>query len=255
MKIKLITLNVCKQINIQDKAIDFINKENPDVVLLQEMYNGEDPKLELRYRTLKEFRNNLKLPYWKFAKNFRDITSKDHVDAEQGNAILSRFSIVDFKNMHFDIQYTTLYDYEDQGNYSQLPQNMLYAKLDLERVFLNVYSVHGPWDLDGKRDSKRRLRMSEMIVKEIKNKQNVIIAGDFNVRPETKTIYNIEKYLKNVFKDELETTFNMKRKDNPGYSTAVVDMIFVSQNIKVVDHYCPQVDISDHLPLVAVLEI
>ena len=97
--------------------------------------------------------------------------------------------------------------------------------------------------------------MSKIIRDQIKDKENVILAGDFNVRPDTKTIHNIEKVLKNVFKDELVTTFNMKRKTNPGYATAVVDMIFISHNTAVVSHSCPPVDISDHLPLVCEFNI
>ena len=58
-----------------------------------------------------------------------------------------------------------------------------------------------------------------------------------------------------MFKDELKTTFNMKRKTDPGYAAAVVDMIFISKNIEVISHDCPQVDISDHLPLVCKFNI
>ena len=47
----------------------------------------------------------------------------------------------------------------------------------------------------------------------------------------------------------------MKRKTDPGYAAAVVDMIFISKNIEVISHDCPQVDISDHLPLVCKFNI
>jgi endonuclease/exonuclease/phosphatase family metal-dependent hydrolase len=47
----------------------------------------------------------------------------------------------------------------------------------------------------------------------------------------------------------------MHRKDNPGYATAAVDMLFVSPGIKIIDRQCPDVDISDHLPVVATLEV
>ncbi|OGK08907.1 hypothetical protein A2767_06185 [Candidatus Roizmanbacteria bacterium RIFCSPHIGHO2_01_FULL_35_10] len=110
--------------------------------------------------------------------------------------------------------------------------------------------------------------MSRMIVNQIKDKENVILAGDTNVLPNTETINNLEKYLKNVFKDELTTTFNMKIKTPfvkeahyfseehlKGFAKAVVDMIFVSPNLKVVEHYQPKVDVSDHYPLAIVLEV
>jgi endonuclease/exonuclease/phosphatase family metal-dependent hydrolase len=121
-------------------------------------------------------------------------------------------------------------------------------------LILNIFNIHGIWGLDSK-DNERRLKMSKIIVDEIKNKENVILAGDFNVNPNTKTIENIELYLKNVFKDELKTTFNMKQKVGKGYVTSVVDMIFVSKYINAIRHYCPDLDISDHLPMVCILEL
>ena len=47
----------------------------------------------------------------------------------------------------------------------------------------------------------------------------------------------------------------MKHNDKGGYATAAVDMIFVSPNIKIIEHDCPDVDISDHLPLVTTMSI
>ena len=119
---------------------------------------------------------------------------------------------------------------------------------------LNIYNTQGIWGFHGN-DNQRRLNMALTIVNKIKDQENVILAGDFNVYLNTKTIKNIELYLKNIFKNELKTTFNMARKENSSFATAVVDMIFVSNNIKIVGHYCPNVDISDHLPLVCTLEV
>jgi endonuclease/exonuclease/phosphatase family metal-dependent hydrolase len=66
---------------------------------------------------------------------------------------------------------------------------------------------------------------------------------------------NIEQYLTSVFGNNLKSTFNMRRKDNPGYATAAVDMLFVSPNIRIVNSECSDVDISDHLPVIATLEV
>jgi len=97
--------------------------------------------------------------------------------------------------------------------------------------------------------------MGGIIAQNIKDKENVILAGDFNVSPNTKTMEQVEKYLCNIFKNELTSTFNMKRKTKSGYAAAVVDMIFISKNIKVINKKSPNIDISDHLPLVSTLEI
>lgn len=255
MRIKFITLNIWKNSTIIDSAVAFIKKENPDIINLQEVYNAKDASLDKRYRTLEILKKDLSLSYFHFAAKFRDITKKDNLYAEQGNAIFSRFPIMKSGAIFFDIPYRVVNDYEQKRIYDQLPKNLQSVVVEVEDTTFYIYNVHGIWGTDGK-DSKRRLKMSQTIVDQVKDKRNVILAGDFNLRPNTQTIKNIEGYLKNVFKDELTTTFNLKRKSDPGgYSTAVVDMIFVSPDMKVIDHYCPQVDVSDHLPLVCTLEV
>jgi endonuclease/exonuclease/phosphatase family metal-dependent hydrolase len=95
-------------------------------------------------------------------------------------------------------------------------------------------------------------------VEKIKETPKTILTGDFNTRPQTKTIQAIEAHLNNLFSDKLTTTFNLPRKDvekHPGYATATVDMMFVSFDIGIIDTYCPRVDVSDHLPLVANLRV
>jgi endonuclease/exonuclease/phosphatase family metal-dependent hydrolase len=66
---------------------------------------------------------------------------------------------------------------------------------------------------------------------------------------------SLENSLLSVFGNSLATTFNMSQKTNPGYATAAVDMLFISREIKVTSSECPQVNISDHLPLIATLEV
>ena len=120
-----------------------------------------------------------------------------------------------------------------------------------------TWKLCGIWGLDGG-DNSARFKMSDIIVEQIKDKEKVLLAGDFNLKPNTQTIKNIEKYLTNVFKDELKSSFNLSRKNLekfPGYATAVVDMLFVSSDIKLLTHSCPQVDVSDHLPLICEFEV
>ncbi len=97
--------------------------------------------------------------------------------------------------------------------------------------------------------------MSDKIIEAITDVPNVILGGDTNARPTNKAMMAIEEHLDSVFGTELTTTFNMERKHNPGYATSVVDMLFVSSNISVQSHSCPDVDISDHLPLIVTFKV
>ncbi len=256
MTIKFLTLNIWRNNKQVDNAVKFLQKENPDIINLQEVYNGTGNKIDKRFRTLEILKEKLDHEFHNFAPAFRDISEKERVDADSGNAVFSRFPIKAAQTIFFDSSYGVLYDPEEKPEeFPNLPRLLQRVVVEFSNFALNIYNVHGPWNLRGEKDTEKRLKMSEIITKEVANKNKVILAGDFNVRPQTKTIKNIEVYLKNVFKNGLETTFNMKYKTDPGYATAVVDMVFVSPDIQVVEYYCPQVDISDHLPLIAVFDI
>lgn len=254
MKFKVISLNIWLGGMLFDSAIDFLKKENPDILNLQEVYNGKAPNLEKRFRTFDVLKSELKYSYGSFApSHIEEVKEGGGEMIGWGNAIFSRFPIIAQKTVFYDTPFSANY-IKPVSDHSYQPRNLQQAVLEIENNELNVFNTHGIWGFDGK-DNDRRLRMGKTIANEIKNKENVILTGDFNISPDTKTIAGIEKHLKNVFKNELTTSFNMKhKKEDSGYATAVADMIFVSKNIKILEHYCPEADVSDHLPLVCVLE-
>ncbi|MBI4225951.1 endonuclease/exonuclease/phosphatase family protein [Candidatus Roizmanbacteria bacterium] len=251
MKIKFITLNLYHGY-LLDEAIQFLKKENPDIIALQEVYAGTDAVLPNNLRSFILLQRALLGYYSCFAPETKLI--REEGEADFGNALFSRFPIRKNRTSFLHGVYGPSQWNKSMTDFSGQPKNMLVVEVVIGRMTLNLYSLHGIWGFDGN-DNELRLRMSRLITDEIKDKQNVIMGGDFNCRPNTQTINNIEKYLVNVFKNELKTTFNMKHKTNGGYATAVVDMIFISPDIKVVNHYCPKVDVSDHFPLVAVLNV
>lgn len=251
MRIKFLTVNILHGGEVWEPLVEFLKKESADIVVMQEVNNSPDKTLGKNYRTVSEFRKILNYKYDSFGQNV--IVSLKLEDIDQGNFILSRFPLVNQKIVFFDVPYGK-FDHRDTQDFRLFPASMQNVSVQLKNKTINLYNVHGIWDFHGE-DNKRRLEMSKKIISEIKNKENIILAGDFNVKYETKTIVNIEKYLNNFFKGELKTTFNMKRKTNPGFAVSAVDMIFVSPDIKVISHSCPNVDISDHLPLIAEFEI
>jgi len=252
MKLKFVSLNTWLGGTLFEAAFDFLKKENPDIIFLQEGYNGENPNLEKKYRTFDILKKELNYNYAYFSPTFLEKIEEEMIG--RGNAIFSRLPIITEKTIFYDVPYSDNYISPADKDFSHTPRNMQHAVLKTENNELNVFNTQGIWGFDGE-DTERRLQMGKTIVNAIKDKKNVILAGDFNIDPDTKTIAGIEKCLKNVFKNELTTTFNMKRKEKPGYANAVADMIFVSENIKIIEHYCPNVDVSDHFPLVCVLEI
>lgn len=254
MQVKFLNLNICHGGLLFDKVIEFISLEKADIINLQEVYNGIDEKLAPNFRSLQII--NKKFPEYEFYFSPELLLKRPEGKINIGNSIFSKFSIVKKQTIFFDIPYGE-YDYQPPNinfDFSKQPKNMQWITITVDEKTVHIFNLHGIWGRDGE-DNERRIRMSQKVVEAVKGKEYVILAGDFNTLENTRTISNIDKYLVNVFKGELTTTFNMKRKSDQGYATAVVDMVFVSPNIKVIKHYCQTVDISDHLPLVCVFEI
>lgn len=251
MRFKFINLNIWLGGKLFDQALSFFKKENADIIALQEVYNGTDPKLPKNLRTLEAINQELDYKYSFFSPCLQDESTEGKVD--RGNAILSRFPITQTDYVFYDRPYG-VYSENNTKDFPFFPRTLQHAIIKINSRDINCFNTQGIWGTDGE-DSQRRSDMSKIIVDNIKDKQNVILAGDFNVQPTTSAIRNIEGYLKNVFKDELKTTFNMKRKTNLGYASAVVDMIFTSKDINVIRHSCLNIDVSDHLPLVCIFEV
>lgn len=251
MQLKYLTLNIWKGGMLFDAIVDFIKQENPDIIAMQEVYNGEDKHLEKRFRSVSELKKETNYPFAEFSAALFDKTSS----TQRGNAVFSHFPIIEQQTTFFDIPYKTVDTENDkEKDFLSYPYNLQHVKIDLHGTTLNVFNTHGIWGTHGA-DTPRRLQMGEIIANAVKDKNNVILSGDFNLLPITQTVAKIEKHLKNVFKNELTTTFNMKHKTKEGYATAAVDMIFVSPDVRVIEHYMPEVDVSDHMPLVCIVEI
>jgi len=255
LKIKVVSLNLWIGGLLFDEISAFLEKENADIVMLQEVMDTKADKFPAHYYSIASLQKKLHYPYTDFAPNL--VNKFPWVMCTEGNAILSRFPIKERGVAYFEEPFdeTKLRDAFDPSTYGTLPRSLEHVVLDTPVGDVNLFNFQGVWDLDGDNVSPQREKMRDVILHEIEGKSNVILAGDTNAKYTNPVMQDIEKHLTNVFGDSLTTSFNMRRKDDPGYGTAVVDMIYVSPSITVLDKSCPDVDISDHLPLVATLEI
>lgn len=253
MKIKVICLNVWIGGILFDGLLDFFKAENADILLLQEVRSNAGENLPREYQTHQIFQKELGYEFASFAPAF--IDSLDSREVVQGNLILSKFPLTQKETIFYDIPFGVRID--EPEHYEVTPRNLQHVTVEIDGTPIHLFNTQGIWGKDGL-DTHRRITMGEIISHEVSQVSPVILAGDFNILPESKTISLIEKHLVSVFKGEMTTSFNVKRKDlvtSPGYGTSVVDMFFVSPQLTVTNHYCPQVDISDHLPLVVELSL
>jgi endonuclease/exonuclease/phosphatase family metal-dependent hydrolase len=251
MRIKFLSLNLWHG-TLLDSCIDFLKEKNADIVILQEVHNGGDTNLPEHLRSLEAIKAKLHYPFQDYAAGL--LFKHPEGMIPNGNAILSKFKIVDSDYIFFREPFNEYYE-DVPENYPTYPRILQHAQLETPAGELNVFNFHGVWDLDGDNYSERRKEMAEKLIKATMDKPNVLLGGDTNAKPTNQAIKDIEQHLTSVFGNDLKSTFNMRRKDNPGYATAAVDMLFVSPSIKIIDRQCPDVDISDHLPVVVTLEV
>ncbi len=256
MTLKLVSLNIWNGGRIYQPMLDFLVKEQADIYFLQEVFQSEVKGLEPRFYSYQNIKDTLKLPYSHFAPTFlEDVEGQVRGEVVEGNAVFSRFPLEEVAVVFYDLPFQKRV--AGTRDFENIPRNLQHLTAQVGQRKLHLLNTHGIWGEDGL-DNQRRIKMGQTIAEEVESHRPAVLAGDFNVTPKTQTIAQIEEKLTNVFEDEFDSTFNLQRKDlqkNPGYATAVVDMMFVSSDINLVEHYSPQVDISDHLPLVARLEI
>ncbi len=236
-----------------ENALNFLQSVDADIVVLQEANNGVEGSLEAKHRSMQVIRERLEYLHEDFVPDFLD-RSVSSARAQRGNGVLSKFPIKDRAAWFFDRPYSETY-YDVAGNFHNCPRDLQHVLIGTPAGDVNVFNIQGIWDMDGDNFSPERRKMSEAVLEAIGDKQNVILAGDSNAKPTNPAIKMLEERVVSVFGNSLGSTFNMRRKTNPGYATASVDVIFVSPEIKVLEQSCPDVDVSDHLPLVAKLRL
>jgi len=252
MKLKIVCLNLWWGGNLFPEIIKFLRQEDADVVMLQEVHDSHDPGLKDRLRSMDVLKEKLGYPYQDFAEAHK--LNLPEGKTPSGNAILSKYEIT--KRSVTPLFDAVQEEYEDiPEHWAVFPRILEHAALDTPAGQINVFNIHGIWDLAGDNPSPQRRIMVDRTLEAIDGKPNVILAGDTNATTGNPLLRDIESRLTSVFGNELRSTFNMRRKDKPGYATAAVDHMWVSPNIRILSKSCPDVDISDHLPLVVSAEL
>jgi endonuclease/exonuclease/phosphatase family metal-dependent hydrolase len=110
-----------------------------------------------------------------------------------------------------------------------------------------MVNVHGLWQGSIKEDTEAKIEQSERIIKLAeKTSGRKVICGDFNLLPQTKSIKMLSDKYNNLIQK-----FNILNTRSSLYTKAIrySDYIFTDKNVIVNLFEVPNMDISDHLPL------
>lgn len=130
-----------------------------------------------------------------------------------------------------------------------LGKNIQYVKTFVEDKKITVINFHGLWNGKGKTDTEDRIGQSKMVIDFIKKLEgDVVLSGDFNLRPDTESLKMIEREvgLKNLI---LEHGITSTRTSLYDKEEKFADYILLTPSIKVKDFRVLPDEVSDHTAL------
>ncbi len=136
------------------------------------------------------------------------------------------------------------------GDPNTTGRNLQFVKIKAGREYFLICNFHGIWAREGKKDSPQRIEQSENISKFLtQRKENIILCGDFNLEPNTKSLAILEEDLVNLIKKYSVKTTRTKLYDWFEKGDFYADYVLVSKDIKILDFKVMQDEVSDHAPL------
>ncbi|MEA2076835.1 MAG: endonuclease/exonuclease/phosphatase family protein [Candidatus Marinimicrobia bacterium] len=210
-----------------DRIADVINDQKPDLVALQEVDQFTERSGKMDAISLLEEKTGM---HGIFMRTF------DYQGGEFGNAILSRYPIIESKL----IQLPARENFESR-------LLMMISCITKKGDTLHFYNTH----LDHHQgDSDRSIQMQKIIQVIEKDKAKIILGGDFNCRPGSEPLAALDKTLSRCISEE-----NTYPANEPSRN---IDHVYFSEdrgisniNFKVI----PEKVASDHRPVVAKFRI
>jgi endonuclease/exonuclease/phosphatase family metal-dependent hydrolase len=265
MQIKVMSWNTFLGYDI-DGVVSHINKEDPDIIGLQEIVEGyPTSKIPNTARLIKDKLSKkgriYEMVYFPAFKSDRHETRH-----EIGNAVLSRFPIRK-KERHF---LSDLEMYERRGVDTPArdaePRIAVVVEIQMDNKRFRVINTHLGVSKDLKPTKYTDVQM-ERLMGLIGEGKDTVLIGDFNATPESEYIKRISGVMRNTDTEQQPTwpllrkgiKVHQKRyggvKREVSLLTHRIDQIFVGKGIQVVGSYLGDSKASDHKPLLAILKV
>lgn len=256
---KLVSLNTWGG-KIYQPLISFISQhtKDTDIFCLQEVFDTKSA-----IKQYKDIRANLLDELTKILSDFRYFysleikgfdSSPDPVDFDLsvGKTIFIKNNIK-IGSTGEQLLYGNKTERSLKKDFSNLPITIQYINFTFNNKTYIVCNIHGTSFPGSKLDTSPRLKYSRKIRDFLKTQQGIkIVVGDFNLLPQTQSIKILEEDMRNLIKE-----FNIERTRSnlsPFYGEPdfqkYADYVFVSRDIKVTSFAVPQLQISDHLPMI-----
>jgi exonuclease III len=249
--VKLITLNIEGDRHLE-RVVPFIERENPDVVCLQEVFVD----------TLKEFTAR------GYTHVFLPMTEKLHngVPTPWGVAICARGSLCDIYSMYYrDVTFA-----EDDAYWKALQEKgvtkngfkngVIGACAEIDGIEYVVSTTHFTWTENGETPSQEQVSSMRALLSYTTKRGSHLLCGDFNIPRNINSLFEdlVTAYTDNVptrYVSSLDKDLH-RLKDNPDkkhvLESFMVDYVFSQSPYRVSDARL-EFNLSDHAAVVAII--
>jgi|GEM_PF-778302 len=265
--LKLLSLNIALFEKNNKELADFLKKEAPDIVCLQEVTKriDESANADLISKNIVDnatfqLSNSFFAPIWilsKFEKlNFH---GKDHFlfdaggNIEFGNYVKTRYPIVKGQNVFVQNHFSYVTDWSRWPDEDYRAVEVVDLQIGESR--LRVLNYHGIWSKDKHGTEKTKKACEQIKDLALEVPYPAIICGDFNLFPNTPSIQVFEDDFKNLINDYHIQSTRPQSNELSNMERNVVDYVFVKKNISVKSFQVKRINVSDHLPLICEFEV
>lgn len=255
---KLMSLNVWGG-KLYKPLIEYINNESTDIDIFcfQEIFHSNVSKrtngsiTDLYSRISTELTEYIRF----FAPTFTGFDTEKKVDFDlsfgQATFIKKSVDLISEETQFVYGKYDHTPPVEIDGikDGLDLPRNIHLIKVKLNKKDILIGNLHGFWNPGSKKDSIQSISQSKKINNIFGDfKGPKLLAGDFNLKPNTKSLAMLEKNMKNLIIEHNITSTRSKyyKKTTERFA----DYILVSDDIVINQFEVINNEVSDHLPLV-----
>ena len=240
---KLVQLNICFGF-LKTYAIEFLKKENPDIINLQEITSGMGTTNTDFFDTYESLRKGLGYGYSFYSPTIEGRFAKHTVS--EGQLIMSKHPIVYTNEIYMG---KPNFHSNFIGRKDRKVEVLQHVRIKAGRKIINDLNYHGYFIWGSRAGNKRTESYSKKILdcmNSVDQNEQIILSGDFNLAPKSKSLKMIgASYPDLITRYRIRTTRNKLSVEK-----TPVDNIFVNARVKVRSLKVPMIYISDHLPLV-----
>lgn len=243
--IKVMTWNVLYK-EKADNILSLIKEIRPDILCCQEI------------TTKSQFNPNRDVAseISKVVGNYRyseALESLEECPASMGNAIFSKFPIKSHRSVYIRKGSKDLTIFKGSNRV------YLEVTIDIKSQLLTMGTTHLSF-IPGFIETPARNREADKLTSEVSGHSNrFVLTGDLNSAPDSKTIKKIEDKFISAGPSYQEKTFSTKPFSIAGFEVWGLDWrldyIFTTKDIKVLSSKIINTEFSDHLPIVAEIQI